>query len=152
MDAIRSFFFDFKKTCDLLYDKFLFQKNWTQTYQFIPYVVNGTFCIEIGFKALLNKKKVNKIHSLIKLFNLLDEIDQNYLINKICSYGNTVSESKSEIIEYLQIIDLNFIEWRYYYEYDEVRTNWLFIHDMIEAISSRFTADFTEYLINNKHK
>lgn len=144
MNIIASEFFEFRNACSLLYKEEEFSKDIIESEYLIPYIVNGSFCIELGLKAIHKENnKPIKGHSLFMLFDKLDDIEKELLLEKVVSQGNSIDDSLNGLEEMMKVIDLNFINWRYFYEHKEaIGTNWLFIHDLIESIAMRFGKEF----------
>lgn len=112
----------------------------------ITFVVNGSLTCELGFKAILNQKYADeKGHDLSLLFKKLDLDEQAFIKERMPSLS-----SDAEFDNLLSSTSKNFIEWRYFYEKD-VKANWLFIHELIDALGMYFDGEsYTEWL-RQKH-
>lgn len=117
-------------------------------------IVIASFACELGLKAsivythpelTINKKhrckskNPFKTHSLKKLFQTLNGKDQNEIINYM-----TRKIDKKEMIKCLKIVNLNFINWRYFSEFNELNSNLLFLNDLVNSLD-KFLKKF-EYI------
>ena len=147
MNARINAFVVFKDVALELYEKIDKNKPLETFNEIIAFVVNGSLACELGIKAILSEKDYHdhKGHDLNKLFSELDDIKKDF-IKKNMPSARLDEQGLKEFDNLLEEVALNFKEWRYYYETD-IKTNWLFIYELICALDKYFTGDnFLEYL------
>ena len=147
MNARINAFIVFKDVALDLYEKIDKNKPLDTFNEIIAFVVNGSLACEIGIKVILaeNDYQERKSHDLKKLFDELDEITRNFIKENMPSLKPN-EEGLEEFDSLLIEVSKNFVEWRYYYEKD-IKTNWLFIYELICAFDRYFNGDnFLKYL------
>ena len=137
MNARVNAFCVFKDVANNLYEKIDKVKPVKTFDEINAFTVNSSLACELGLKAIIAEKyKYPKTHDLSKLFDMLSDWIREYIKNKMPTLIDKGPESP-EFKEYIDKVSDNFIEWRYYYEND-IETNWLFLHEFMNAIGSYF--------------
>ena len=137
IDARVNAFVVFRDVAEKLYER-INKRNPIQTFnEMIAFVVNGSLACELGFKAIISREFDEcKKHDLYELFEMLDiETKRKIKLNLPTLIDK--SDDSNEFDELLKKVSNNFIEWRYYYEKD-LKTNWLFIFELMESLSAYF--------------
>ena len=133
-DARTSAFKSFEDVSMYLYEN-INKNNCYLTFEsLIPFIVNGALACELGLKAIIVDEggEYGRIHELDKLFNLMLPSTQKEIIESISMLKD--ENKDNEFVELIKKTSMNFKEWRYYFDYDKLETNWIFLHDLIIAI------------------
>ena len=155
MNARINAFDVFKEVALDLYKK-INKSSPSQTFnELIAFVVNGSLACELGFKAILAEDyQIYTGHKLEELFNKLDTSVKAFIKANMPSMKKDEEGSK-EFDCVLTKVSNNFVEWRYYYE-KNIKTNWLFLYELICALDKYFIGDnyfnYLESLIRKENK
>jgi hypothetical protein len=92
-----------------LLEEILVKNNYVKLYQYNNYLCQIAFCIELGLKSIIiDKKNVEKIHDLKKLFSMTPiEFQNNFksLYNDERAFNSYMSSSKNAFV-YLRYMQL----------------------------------------------
>lgn len=103
----------------------------------IAFTVNCSLSCELGLKAILaDSFNFVKEHNLKKLFFSLKNYQQQFIKDHMPSLKDK-SVHSLEFNELIDEVSNNFVDWRYFYEKD-VKTNWLFLYELMNAINESF--------------
>ena len=96
----------------------------------VPGIVCAALSIELGFKAMIMEDgKIAKGHNLLKLFHRLGPWSQNAIVHSV---GLDRKSFENELAEMSEA----FVQWRYVYEYDEVKISIGFLDKLLRATVS----------------
>ena len=101
--------------------------NETLSIILVPGIVCAALSIELGFKAMImNEGGISRGHNLSKLFHELGPWQQNAIIQNIGCCRKAFDNELAQMSE-------AFVQWRYVYEYDEVKINIGFLDKLLQA-------------------
>lgn len=117
---------------DNFYGKQLIAQN------LIPSIVLKVFSCELFLKSLIPKRKLQNIHKLDELFNLLNRDNKKYIVDNVIT---TLSAIKNQYDESDFEADLNdtanaFVDWRYFYE-KSPSINILFLNTLFNVLRNQ---------------
>lgn len=96
----------------------------------VPGIVCALLSIELGFKALIMENgRSAKGHNLSKLFHQLGPWSQNAIVQSVGLDRKSFEHELAQMSE-------AFVQWRYVYEYDEVKISIGFLDKLLRATQS----------------
>ncbi len=117
--AMIEVFNSFKLTSEVLYDLAGVDSIGAPTNTiYVPaYVVNSCFCIEIGFKYLIQQQGGNaRGHDLVLLHGQLTQDNKDKIDSYIKSFSQDPSKYPQWFHDELAEVSAGFVDWRYLYE------------------------------------
>ncbi len=92
---------------------------------FVPaYIVNTCFCIEVGFKYLLEQQGFSpRGHKLRDLYNQLNQSNKDLIEKYIRQFSNDQTKYQQWFDDCLAEVNEGFVKWRYFYEATQTPTS-----------------------------
>lgn len=123
--AMNMGFESFKKTSELLYMQAGINSTGIPTdVDYVPaFIVNTCFCIEVGFKYLLEQQGGSpRGHKLRLLFDQLNQTNKDLINNYIKQFSLDPTTYQQWFDDNLDEVNDGFIKWRYFYEATQIPT------------------------------
>ncbi len=92
---------------------------------FVPaYIVNTCFCIEVGFKYLLEQQGFSpRGHKLRDLYDQLNQSNKDLIEQYIIQFSNDQTKYQQWFDDCLDEVNEGFVKWRYFYEATQTPTS-----------------------------